>query len=95
MIPGEIYPRIEPVEINVGRESQQIVIVNNGDRPIQIGSHIHLPDTNPALEFKREEAEGYRLDIEAGKSIRFEPGVSKIVDIVEFGGDKTVPGLQP
>ncbi len=94
MIPGEIRTRPEPLELNAGRERCSLVVLNAGDRPIQIGSHLHLPDANPGLRFDRDEAQGFRLDIPAGTSVRLEPGVSRTVDLVALGGRKYVPGLQ-
>ncbi|WP_067442063.1 urease subunit beta [Nocardioides jensenii] len=94
MIPGEVRVSAEPLELSSGREQRTIVIVNDGDRPIQVGSHIHLPDTNPALTFDRDQTQGFRLDVPAGTSIRFEPGVSRTVDVIALGGTGTVPGLQ-
>lgn len=94
MIPGEIRARPEPVELNAGRERLSLVVLNVGDRPIQIGSHLHLPDANPSLRFDREQARGFHLDIPAGTSVRFEPGVSRTVELVSLGGGKHVPGLQ-
>ncbi|WP_328825202.1 urease subunit beta [Tomitella gaofuii] len=94
MIPGEIRTRPEPIELNVGRERISLVVVNEGDRPIQIGSHLHFPDANPALQFDREQAQGYRLDVPAGTSVRLEPGVSRTVELVALGGRRFVAGLQ-
>lgn len=94
MIPGEIRTRSTPLEMNSGRERRSIVVVNAGDRPIQIGSHLHFPDANPALQFDREEARGFRLDVPSGTSVRLEPGVSRTVDLVALGGRQHVPGLQ-
>ncbi|QIX27181.1 urease subunit beta [Nocardioides sp. JQ2195] len=94
MIPGEVRVSAEPLELSSGREQRTLVIVNDGDRPIQVGSHIHLPDTNPALSFDRDRAQGFRLDVPAGTSIRFEPGVSRTVDLIALGGTGNVPGLQ-
>lgn len=94
MIPGEVRVAEEPIELNAGLASDSLVIVNDGDRPIQIGSHLHLPDANPALSFDRERAAGFRLDTPSGTSVRFEPGVSRTVDMVELRGRKKVPGLQ-
>lgn len=71
-----------------------MVMVNDGDRPIQVGSHLHLPASNPALSFDRDQAEGFRLDIPAGTSMLFEPGVSRTVELVALGGRRQVPGLQ-
>ena len=91
--------RIQPgrIELNADRgetDRIRLVFVNTGDRPIQIGSHIHLPDVNAALSFDRELATGFRLDIPAGTSRRFEPGASREVDLVALRGRCLVPGLQ-
>ena len=94
MIPGEIRTRDEAVEINAGRDRRSIVVVNAGDRPVQVGSHLHFADANPALEFDREQAQGYRLDVPAGTSVRLEPGVSRTVELVALGGSRQVPGIQ-
>ncbi|WP_109471553.1 urease subunit beta [Ornithinimicrobium cavernae] len=94
MIPGEVRVGAEPLDLNTGRDRQTLVMVNEGDRPIQVGSHLHLPAANPALGFDRVAAEGYRLDIPSGTSVRFEPGVSRTVEIVALAGRKVVPGLQ-
>lgn len=95
--PGAIRVGEGTLHLNADRGPDQrarIVIVNTGDRPVQIGSHIHLPDVNAALEFDREAADGFRLDIPAGTSRRFEPGASREVDLVTLGGGGRVPGLQ-
>ncbi|PRZ43939.1 urease subunit beta [Antricoccus suffuscus] len=94
MIPGEVRSSDEPLELNTEHEHRSLVIVNAGDRPIQIGSHLHLPDANPALSFDREQCQGFRLAVPAGTSVRFEPGVSRTVDLVALGGRGLVPGLQ-
>lgn len=94
MIPGEVRVSGEPLELNAGRDRLELVIVNEGDRPIQIGSHLHLPDANPALQFDRDAAEGYRLDIPSGTSVRLEPGVSRTVPLVRLAGRRHVPGAQ-
>jgi len=94
MIPGEIRTRPEPLELNAGRENRSAVVVNGGDRPIQVGSHLHFPDANPELRFDREQTHGFRLDIPAGTSVRFEPGVSRTVELVALGGRAHVAGLQ-
>lgn len=94
MIPGEIRVGSDPVELNQGRETLQLVVVNDGDRPIQIGSHLHFCDANPALSFDRDAARGFRLDIPSGTSVRFEPGVSRTVQLVALGGRAEVPGIQ-
>lgn len=95
--PGAVRVREGTLELNADRTEDQrrtLVIVNTGDRPIQIGSHIHLAAVNAALAFDRETAAGFRLDIPSGTSQRFEPGVSRTVAIVAFGGRGHVPGLQ-
>jgi urease subunit beta len=94
VIPGEVRVSPEPLELSTGRERRSLVVVNDGDRPIQVGSHLHLPDANPALTFDRDEAAGFRLDVPAGTSVRFEPGVSRTVDLIALGGAGEVPGLQ-
>jgi urease beta subunit len=94
LIPGEIRAADGNHELNAGRKQQKLVVTNDGDRPIQVGSHFHFAEVNAALNFDREAARGYRLDIPAGKSVRFEPGVSRTVMLVELAGAKRVPGLQ-
>jgi urease beta subunit len=92
--PGAVRTAPGDLELNAGRETRTLVILNTGDRPVQIGSHIHLPDTNGALQFDREAATGFRLDIASGTSRRFEPGASREVTIVRLGGPGVVRGLQ-
>ncbi|WES63997.1 urease subunit beta [Microbacter sp. GSS18] len=95
--PGAIRVRPGWIELNADRtddERVELVILNTGDRPVQIGSHIHLPDVNAALQFDREAAIGARLDIPSGTSERFEPGVSKRVAAVSLRGRRRVPGIQ-
>ena len=95
--PGAIRVRPGAVEINADRaehERGELTFTNKADRPIQVGSHIHLPDVNAGLDFDRQAAQGFRLDIAAGTSVRFEPGVSRTVGIVTLRGDRAVPGLQ-
>ena len=95
--PGAFRIRAGDIELNADRaESERIrlVFVNTGDRPIQIGSHLHLPDANAALEFDRAAAHGFRLDIPSGTSQRFEPGASRQLDAVTIRGARVVPGLQ-
>ena len=94
MRPGEIIVGSEPVPLNPGRPRLRLVVRNLGDRPIQVGSHYHLAAANPALEFDRTAAWGHRLDIPAGTSVRFEPGVEREVDLVPIGGRRVVPGLR-
>lgn len=91
MIPGEIRVGSGDLELNAGRDRLELVAVNTGDRPIQIGSHLHLPNANPALEFDRAAAVGYRLDIPSGTSVRFEPGVSRTLSLVRLAGRRYVP----
>ncbi len=94
--PGEIRTAAGTIEINVRDEGDRIAlrIENTGDRPVQIGSHIHLPDTNSALAFDRAATWGFRLDIPSGTSVRFEPGVARDVEAVRIGGAQRVPGIQ-
>ncbi len=92
--PGAVRVRDGVVVLNEGRERRTLVIVNTGDRPVQVGSHIHLPDVNEALSFDRERAEGFRLDIPSGTSTRFEPGASREVVAVALGGRRYVPGIR-
>jgi urease subunit beta len=94
LIPGEILTAAEPVELIPGRPRVSLVVRNTGDRPIQVGSHYHFAATNPALEFDRSSAEGHRLDIPAGTSVRFEPGVEREVSLVPLAGRRVVPGLR-
>ncbi|MEV6900785.1 urease subunit beta [Amycolatopsis sp. NPDC051372] len=94
MRPGEIIPGDEPVELNPGRERVRLLVRNLGDRPVQVGSHYHFAAVNPGLEFDREAARGHRLDVPAGTSVRFEPGVEREVDLVPLGGNRRVPGLR-
>ncbi|TDV41800.1 urease subunit beta [Actinophytocola oryzae] len=94
MIPGEILPAAEPVELNPGRPRVRLVVRNTGDRPVQVGSHYHFAVANPALEFDRTLADGHRLDVPAGTSVRFEPGVEREVSLVPLAGRRVVPGLR-
>jgi len=94
MIPGEYRLASEPVTANPGRPTVTVAVTNTGDRPVQVGSHIHLPETNAALAFDRVAAHGFRLDIPSGTSVRFEPGVARTVDAVAFRGRRRVPGVQ-
>ncbi len=94
MIPGEVRTAPGNIELAAGRERRSLRVVNTGDRPIQVGSHFHFPVVNPALSFDRAAAEGFRLDIPAGTSVRFEPGVEREVALVALAGARHVPGLQ-
>jgi urease subunit beta len=93
MIPGEIFPADGEIELNAGQKIVTIEVSNTGDRPIQVGSHYHFAETNPALSFDRDLARGRRLDIPAGTAIRFEPGQSRQVTLVPFGGARKVFGF--
>jgi urease beta subunit len=93
MIPGEYLLEAEPIEINAGRPTARIAVVNRGDRPIQVGSHCHFFEVNRALDFDRASAYGMRLDIAAGTAVRFEPGDSREVDLVAIGGTREVVGI--
>ena len=93
MIPGEVITPDRDIELNVGRETLKITVANAGDRPIQIGSHFHLYEANDALQFERERAKGYRLNIAAGTAVRFEPGQSRDVELVALAGKREVYGF--
>ena len=93
MIPGEVFPAEGELELNAGRETVTLEVANTGDRPVQVGSHYHFFETNEALDFDRAASFGMHLDIPAGTAVRFEPGESKQVDLVEFGGTGEVFGL--
>lgn len=93
MIPGEYFLREEPIECNEGKNTALIVVVNTGDRPVQIGSHFHFFEVNRQLSFERAKALGMRLNIAAGTAVRFEPGEEKKVELVELGGLKKVIGF--
>jgi urease subunit beta len=95
VIPGEVLPVGGEIELNPGRSVLVLVVENTGDRPVQVGSHYHLAAANPALAFDREAAWGRRLDIPAGTSVRFEPGLSRSVSLVPLAGARRVPGLRP
>ena len=94
MIPGEVMPAAGEIELNVGRARATVTVANTGDRPIQVGSHYHFAETNPALSFDRAAARGMRLDIAAGTAVRFEPGQSREVTLVDFAGDRVVIGFR-
>jgi urease subunit beta len=93
MIPGEYFLRDEPIEINAGRATATVEVINRGDRPVQVGSHCHFFEVNRALEFDRARAYGMRLNIAAGTAIRFEPGDTRAVDLVALAGARRVSGL--
>ncbi|MEZ5210122.1 urease subunit beta [Gordonia sp. (in: high G+C Gram-positive bacteria)] len=95
--PGAVRVRPGTIDLNADRTDDErltLVVVNTGDRPVQIGSHLHLPDANTALDFDRDAARGFRLDIPSGTSQRFEPGASRRVEAVALRGRRRVPGLQ-
>jgi urease subunit beta len=93
--PGEIIPGEEPVPLNPGRDRVVVVVTNTADRPVQVGSHFHFAAVNPGLEFDRAAAWGRHLDIPAGTSVRFEPGIEREVVLVPLAGARRVPGLRP
>jgi urease subunit beta len=93
VIPGEYVLRPEPLVINTGREAIDVVVLNTGDRPVQVGSHYHFAEANPALDFDRGAAYGRRLDIPAGTAARFEPGDGKTVRLIRLAGSREVYGL--
>lgn len=94
MIPGEVWVGAEPVVLNEGRPHLVLRVVNTGDRPVQVGSHFHFAETNPALALDREAARGYRLAVPAGTSVRFEPGAGRDVELVAFAGARIVAGFR-
>ncbi len=94
MIPGELRTAEGAIELNAGREKLELEVLNTGDRPIQVGSHFHVADVNDALELDRDAATGFRFDIPAGTSLRFEPGASRTVQLVKLAGLQAVPGLR-
>ncbi len=93
LIAGELQPLDGEIEINSGRETVTLEVANSGDRPIQVGSHYHFFETNSALEFERDKARGFRLDIPAGTAVRFEPGQSREVTLVKYAGDMKIYGF--
>ena len=94
MIPGEMFIQVGEIELNAGRKTVTLSVTNSGDRPIQVGSHYHFFDTNPALKFDRKKARGMRLDIAAGTAVRFEPGQTRQVNLVALAGARTVYGFR-
>lgn len=95
MIPGEIVPGDEPLWLAPDVSRVELTVLNTGDRPIQVGSHFHFAAANPALEFDRRAAWGHRLAVLAGTSVRFEPGIDRVVTLIPLRGRRTVPGLRP
>jgi urease beta subunit len=94
MIPGEVIPADGEIELNAGRRTVTLDVTNTGNRPIQVGSHYHFHETNPALDFDRATAKGFRLDIPAGTAVRFEPGQSREVTLVALDGAREVYGFR-
>ncbi len=94
MIPGEVVPAAGEIELNAGRDAVELEVANGGDRPVQVGSHYHFAETNPALLFDRAAARGRRLDIPAGTAVRFEPGQSRAVRLIPFAGARVVHGFR-
>ena len=94
MIPGEIITQDGEITLNAGRPTVKLSVTHSGDRPIQVGSHYHFFETNPALKFERKRARGTRLDIAAGTAVRFEPGQTRDVTLVALGGKRTIYGFR-
>jgi urease subunit gamma/beta len=94
VVPGEVVTAPGSIALAVGRERRTVTVVNDGDRPVQVGSHFHFPDVNGALRFDRDAAQGFRLDVPAGTSVRFEPGVAREVELVALAGRRRVEGLR-
>jgi urease subunit beta len=94
MIPGEIITQDGDIILNAGRKTVAVTVTNTGDRPIQVGSHYHFFETNPALRFERKKARGMRLDIPAGTAVRFEPGQTRDVTLIPFVGGRKVYGFR-
>jgi urease subunit beta len=94
MSPGEIIPADGEIELNAGRDAIALEVANTGDRPVQVGSHYHFAETNPALVFDRSAARGRRLDIPAGTAVRFEPGQTRQVRLIPYGGARVVHGFR-
>jgi len=94
MIPGEMFIKDGEIELNAGRKTVALSVTNIGDRPIQVGSHYHFFETNPALKFDRRRARGMRLNIAAGTAVRFEPGQTREVTLVALAGKRTIYGFR-
>ena len=94
MIPGELFIKDGEITLNEGRKTVTLSVTNTGDRPIQVGSHYHFFETNPALKFDRKKSRGMRLDIAAGTAVRFEPGQNREVTLVALAGKRTVYGFR-
>ena len=93
MIPGEVFPKDGSLTLNAGQEAITLMVANQGDRPVQVGSHYHFGETNPSLNFDREAARGTRLDIAAGTAVRFEPGQRREVQLIPIGGGRKIYGF--
>jgi urease subunit beta len=93
MIPGEVIAADGEIELNAGRATVSVTVANTGDRPVQVGSHYHFFETNPALDFDRDATRGFRLNIPAGTAVRFEPGQTREVELVAFAGERMVYGF--
>jgi urease subunit beta len=93
MNPGQIITEPGDIELNAGRKTVTLTVANRGDRPIQVGSHYHFYEVNTALDFDREQARGFRLNIASGTAVRFEPGEQRTVELVELAGDRIVYGF--
>ena len=93
MIPGEVFPAEGDIILNADRQAITLLVANTGDRPVQVGSHYHFVETNPGLSFDRAAAHGTRLDIPAGTAVRFEPGQTREVNLVPYGGLRKVYGF--
>lgn len=94
VIPGELMPEKGDIELNSGRDVVTVSVSNSGDRPVQVGSHYHFYETNPALKFDRDLTRGFRLNIASGTAVRFEPGQSREVELVRYAGDQKVYGFR-
>jgi urease subunit beta len=94
MIPGEVFTADGEIELNAGQPVTVLTVANTGDRPVQVGSHYHFADANPALQFDRTAARGQRLDIAAGTAVRFEPGQSREVSLIPYRGARVVQGFR-
>ena len=94
MNPGVLIPVAGTLEINQGRDTLELTVANSGDRPIQVGSHYHFYETNPALIFERAQTRGYRLDVPAGTAIRFEPGQERTITLVAYAGSREIYGFR-
>ena len=94
MIPGEFFLAADNIECNAGRPVSKVKVTNSGDRPVQVGSHYHFYEVNPALQFERDSTLGMRLNIAAGTAVRFEPGQRRTVELVDLAGERIVHGFQ-